>query len=235
MKASMLALFLGLFPVLVAMAANEPDRLAAPKDRPIRVAVVLAERATMIDFAGPWEVFQDTAVGDRNAFELYTVAQTKAPLHTTGGANRPGMSVTPDYSFDDAPTPDLIVVGAQSVSPGLTAWLQKMHAGDTVIMSVCTGAFKVAAAGLFDGKPATTHHDFFDSFAQQFPKVQLVRDSRYVQAGPRLFSAGGLTSGIDLALHVVAEYYGENVAQQTADYMEYQSTAWKTNQRNAVP
>ncbi|MFI4967509.1 MAG: hypothetical protein ACHQAU_02185, partial [Gammaproteobacteria bacterium] len=99
----------------------------------------------------------------------------------------------------------------------------------------CTGAFKVAKAGLFDGLSATTHHAFFDDFSNQFPKVKLVESVRYVQASPTLFSAGGLTSGVDLALHVVDEYYGEAVAQKTADYMEYQSTGWKTNAGVSAP
>jgi putative intracellular protease/amidase len=167
-------------------------------------------------------------------FELYTVAASTAPIHTSG-SHHAGMTVTPDYSFADAPMPDIVVIGAQSGGPGLSEWLQKVHAQDRIIMSVCTGAFKVAKAGLFDGLPATTHHAFFDEFSNQFPKVKLVESVRYVQASPTLFSAGGLSSGIDLALHVVDEYYGEAVAQKTADYMEYQGTGWKTNVGVAAP
>jgi len=86
---------------------------------------------------------------------------------------------------------------------------------------VCTGAFKVAATGLFDGRIATTHHDFFEDFATRFPKVRLERNARFVQSGPHLFSAGGLTSGIDLALAIVERFYGADAANATARYMEY--------------
>jgi hypothetical protein len=99
-----------------------------------------------------------------------------------------------------------------------------------MIMSVCTGAFKLAKAGLLDGKEATTHHFFFGNFTRDFPKVKLVRQVRYVQADPLTFSAGGLSSGVDLALHVVAERFGAAQAQTTADYMEYQGTGWKSNE-----
>jgi putative intracellular protease/amidase len=232
-------LFAALFTAMTApsaFAADAPTHLTPPKSGTIKVAFVLSEGATMIDFAGPWEVFGNVMLDghgdDMDAsmpFELYTVAPSKAPIHTSG-SRRPGMTVTPDYDFADAPTPDIVVVGAQSGGPGLSEWLQKIHAQNKVILSVCTGAFKVAKAGLLDGKQATTHHAFFGNFSSQFPNVKLVRSVRYVQADPILFTAGGLSSGIDLALHIVAEYYGTSAAQKTADYMEYQGTGWKTNQ-----
>jgi transcriptional regulator GlxA family with amidase domain len=89
-------------------------------------------------------------------------------------------------------------------------------------MSVCTGAFLLAKTGLLDGLEATTHHDFYDRFAQQFPKIKLVRGLRYVENdGGRLCTAGGISSGIELALRVVQRYFGQAPANQTAYYMEY--------------
>ena len=93
-------------------------------------------------------------------------------------------------------------------------------------MSVCTGAFQLARAGLLKGIPATTHHDFFDSFAKEFPDVELRRGLRFVDSG-RIATAGGLTSGIDLALHIVSRYFGVETAAATATYMEYSSDAWR--------
>jgi putative intracellular protease/amidase len=207
-----------------------------PKSGTVKVAFVLSEGAVVIDFAGPWEVFDNVMLpghgDDMQAsmpFELYTVAASKTPIHTAGSGH-PGMTIVPDYSFADAPTPDLVVVGAQRGAPGLTEWLQKVHAQHAVVMSVCTGAFKVAQAGLFDGGEATTYHSALGSLASQFPKVKVLRSVRYAQAGPGVYSSGGLSSGIDLALHIVAGYYGDAVAQKTADNLEYQGTGWKTNQ-----
>ena len=191
------------------------------KLEPIPVAVVLTEGATMIDFAGPWEVFQDAMVDDRAAFQLYTVSDAKAPIRTSGG-----MQVMPDYTFDDAPPPAIVVVGAQRGSLRMKEWLQQVAPRVKVLMSVCTGAFKLAAAGLLDGKKATTHHDFFDEFEKRFPRVSLQRGSRFVQSSATVFTAGGLTSGIDLALHVVEVYFGRAVAERTAKYMEYEGQGW---------
>ena len=203
--------------------------LVPPQGRAIRVAIVLTEGSTMIDFAGPWEVFQDAMLrnGPRDEdmvmpFELITVGASHDPVRISGG-----MTVVPQYSFADAPAPDVVLVGAQRGAPALADWLRKMHDDHRVVASVCTGAFKLADAGLLDGKSATTHHLFFDNFHKQFPKVNLVEGRRFVQSDPLTFTAGGLTSGIDLALHVVQLYFGREVAQHTADYMEYQSTAWR--------
>jgi transcriptional regulator GlxA family with amidase domain len=201
--------------------AGETGRFTPPANGKIRVAFALTDGATMIDFAGPWEVFQDVHM---DPFELYTVGESRKPIRTSGG-----MSVVPDYTFADAPVPNIVVVGAQRGSPGLVPWLRSLNGKSDVIMSVCTGAFKLAEAGLLDGKSATTHHDFYDNFEKRFPKVKLVRGTRFVQSGPAIFTAGGLTSGIDLALHILERYFGRETAQMTADYMEYQSEGWKRN------
>ncbi|HXR63431.1 MAG TPA: DJ-1/PfpI family protein [Rudaea sp.] len=233
MKSIVLAAMLATLLPSVCLSADPPAASTEIRDGMIKVAVVLSEGATVIDFAGPWEVFQDAIVEDGHGnsvspFDLYTVAPGKAPLHTSG-SGRHGILVTPEYTFDDAPTPDIVVVGAQAGGPGLSEWLQKVHAERKMIMSVCTGAFKLAKAGLLDGKEATTHHWFFGNFARDFPDVKLVKQVRYVQADPITFSAGGLTSGVDLALHVVADRFGVAQAQKTADYMEYEGTGWKSN------
>ncbi len=223
-SSTILILMLLFIPAVLSAA-----QLAPPANRSIRVAFVMTDGATMIDFAGPWEVFQDVmlpasanAANETAPFELYTVGAAKEPIRTSGG-----MAVVPDYTFADAPVPDVIVVGAQRGAPELVPWLRKMREKSRIVMSVCTGAFKLADAGLFDGKQATTHHDFFDAFAKRFPNVTLVRDKRFVQADSVVYSAGGLTSGIDLALHVVSLYFGKEVAEKTAAYMEYTGTRWR--------
>ncbi len=191
---------------------------------PILVAFVITDQANVIDFTGPWEVFQDAAIpgSDQPGFQLYTVSDKREPVMLTGG-----LKVIPDYTFDDAPPPAIIVVGAQRGSERMNAWLRERapDAKTQALMSVCTGAFRLAQAGLLDGKRATTHHDFFDEFERRYPRVKLERGARYVQSGPHLYTAGGLTSGIDLALHIVSVNYGTEAARQTAAYMEYRSAA----------
>jgi transcriptional regulator GlxA family with amidase domain len=206
-----------------------PERLVPPAKGKIPVAFVISDGATMIDFTGPWEVFQDCHVMSRGAtmdemmpFELFTVAETAAPVRATGG-----MQIVPDYTVDDAPAPRLIVVPAHRSTPRLREWIVKASATADLTMSVCTGAFALAKAGLLKGLPAMTHHDFLDRLEKDFPDVQVRRGLRFVESSGRIATAGGLTSGIDLALRVVERYFGREVAEWTASYMEYQSTGWK--------
>lgn len=221
MKSLLVLAFLG----VLALSASAATPLKPPAGRPIRVAVVITDRATMIDFAGPWEVFQDVQVPGRfgAAFELYTVSDDTRPLRVSAG-----MQVIPDYRFQDAPAPDVVVVGAQAGrSREMLDWLRAQAGRADVVMSVCTGAGKLAAAGLLDGKQAATHHDFVETLGARFPRVQFVQGERFVQSDATIITAGGLTSGIDAALHVVERYFGRAVAQRTADYMEHYSEGWK--------
>ena len=196
-----------------------------PRRDQVRVAFMLGEGTNMIDTAGPWEVFQDThAPGDgmRMPFTLYTVAPDREGRQMTGG-----FLTRAHHSFADAPQPNVIVVPAHRGSAQSLEWLRQASRGADVTMSVCTGAFQLARAGLLEGLPVTTHHEYWDSFAREFPGLALQRGPRFVDTG-RIASAGGLTSGIDLALHVVGRYFGVPAAETTAAYMEHGSNAWRT-------
>jgi transcriptional regulator GlxA family with amidase domain len=211
-------------------AASRDRKLRPPAKGAIPVAFVLTDGATVIDFAGPWEVFQDVMVEGRGSsaddqmpFRLFTVSDSKEPIRASGG-----LRIIPDYTFDDAPQPRIVVIGAQAGrSPKMIDWMRRMTKQSDVVMSVCTGAFKLALTGALEGKPATTHHEYYDAFQARFPGVRLERGKRFVRSDPGIFTAGGLTSGIDLALHVVEQYFGREAADRTARYMEYEGTGWQ--------
>ena len=212
-------------------AAVETNTLKPPAEGSIPVAFLLSEGAQMIDFAGPWEVFQDVTVPGRTdrPFRLYTVSESTAPIHTSGG-----MTVVPDYSFENAPAPKVIVIPAQKApSQATLEWIRKSTKATDVTMSVCTGAFVLAKTGLLSGKTATTYHGAFGRFETEFPNIQLKRGARFVENG-NLATAGGLSSGIDLALRVVERYFGRDVAQGTAYDLEYQGQGWMNPESNQL-
>jgi transcriptional regulator GlxA family with amidase domain len=213
--------------VASSLPTGRSGRITPPAKGKIPVAFAISEGVTVIDFAGPWEVFQDVHVKERGKemdeqmpFELFTVSEKLEPLTGSGG-----LKLIPDYTFETAPQAKIVVVPAQRGSDALHAWLRKVTEATDVTMSVCTGAFQLGKAGLLSGKAATTHHDFLDRFAKSFPDVNVKSGRRFVE-GDKISTAGGLSSGIDLALRVVDRYFGREVALATATYMEYQSKAW---------
>jgi putative intracellular protease/amidase/YHS domain-containing protein len=222
-----------LIPVAIFIAAaptNSPVTNSLKPSPPIPVAFLISEGAVVIDFCGPWEVFRDVMLpnGD-HPFHLYTVSDKISPI-TAGG----GMKVVPDYTFANAPAPKVIVIPAQSEpSKAMLDWIRQSTKDTDVTMSVCTGAFVLAKTGLLDGKSATTFHGAFGALAMHFPKIELKRGARFVENG-NLATAGGLSSGIDLALRVVERYYGREVAQKTAYTMEYQGQGWMDPNSNNV-
>lgn len=207
----------GLAGLDMGAADNTAPMLGKPLKKPangnIQVAVMISDRATVIDFAGPWETFQD------DGFDTHVVSHS---LDTVTATN--GLRIVPEYTFETAPQPNVVVVGAQKAPPEALAWLRKVAPGADVVMSVCTGAFIVARAGLLDGQYATTHHDYYDNFEKEFPNIHLVRGPRFVE-NHQVSCAGGLTSGIDLALRVIERYNGKKEADQVAFYMEHVRTA----------
>jgi len=233
-KQPLLTLLALLAPVAIFIAAaptETTNSLKPPEKDPIPVAFLISDGAVVIDFCGPWEVFQDVNVPGRQdmPFRLYTVAETKKPIRTSGG-----MQIVPEYTLADAPAPKVIVIPAQSEpSAAVLDWIRKSSQTTDVTMSVCTGAFVLAKTGMLDGKSATTYHGAFGRFAMKFPNITLKRGARFVENG-NLATAGGLSSGIDLALRVVERYYGRAVAQSTAYNMEYQGTGWMDADSNNV-
>src|SRR5947209_3846800 len=227
---TMLALLIPVAIFIAAAPTDSPATNAHKPSPPIPVAFVISEGAVIIEFCGPWEVFRDVMLpsGD-HPFRLYTVSDKIAPI-TAGG----GMKIVPDYTFANAPAPKVVVIPAQSdPSNAMLDWIRQSTKNTDVTMSVCTGAFVLAKTGLLDGKSATTFHGAFGPFAMKFPKIELKRGARFVENG-NLATAGGLSSGIDLALRVVERYYGREVAQKTAYTMEYQGQGWMDANSNNV-
>jgi len=213
--------------------------LKPPADGVINVAFIVSDQTALIDLAGPWEVFGDTMLAPQGGpwrgggdmimpFKLYSVSDSRNPISVGG------LQVVPTYTFENAPKPQVIVVPAQGGrSEAQRRWLLESARTADLTMSVCTGASMLAAYGLLDHRRATTHHMFVDGMQRKYSAVKFVTGLRYVDNG-RVATAGGLSSGIDLALHVVERYYGREIAQTTADYMEYSGERWKNPQYGAV-
>jgi transcriptional regulator GlxA family with amidase domain len=186
-------------------------------------AIVLFDDVEVLDFAGPFEVFSVVARRARpEPFAVYTVAE-----RDSGVVARNGLRITPHWSFANAPNPALLIVPGgtgtrrEMKNPVMLEWLALQARECELLLSVCTGALVLGAAGLLDGLAATTHFEAMEELRAVAPTTDLLPDARVVDNGKVVLSAG-VSAGIDMSLHVVARLLGAVVARDAARYMEYE-------------
>lgn len=188
------------------------------------VAILIFDDVEVLDFTGPFEVFNVTGeVIDPAPFNVYTVAETSEPIKARGK-----LSINPHYSFDNCPLSDILLIpGGQGTrrllnNADLLEWIKMQAESVEFLLSVCTGSLLLGKAGLLDGLEATTHHTAFDLLREVAPNTTIHEDRRYVDNG-KIITSGGISAGIDMSLYVVANLLGEEKLQVTLDEMEY---AW---------
>ena len=188
------------------------------------VAVLLFPGVELLDFAGPFEVFsaaRTSAESRERLLHVFTVAESDEPIH----CNNP-VAVLPDYVLEECPAADLLVVpggmGTRTAvdRPNLIEWIRDRAKVAEVTTSVCTGSFLLAKAGLLDGRSATTHWASIGRMRTDFPNVTVQESVRWVDAWP-VVSSAGVSAGIDMALYVLSQLYGDAVASATARGIEY--------------
>jgi transcriptional regulator GlxA family with amidase domain len=191
------------------------------------VGILIFDDVEVLDFCGPFEVFATArpAVESGDEARLFTVLTIAAAegLVTCRG----GLLVQPHATLSTHPPLDILVVpGGQGtrrerLNEPLLDWIVAQRERAELTTSVCTGAFLLAERGLLDGRRATTHWASVEWMRAQYPAIIMLADSRVVDEGDIITSAG-VSAGIDMALHVVARLHGEAVAMQTARRMEYE-------------
>ncbi|MEV7423466.1 MULTISPECIES: GlxA family transcriptional regulator [unclassified Streptomyces] len=183
------------------------------------VLVVLFDDVQSLDVTGPVEVFTGAALaaGDPGAYRIRTASLDGAPVRTSSG-----LVLVPDLALRDAPDPHTLLVpggpGTDVPDPRLIAWLRERAPRAGRIVSVCTGALLLAEAGLLDGRRATTHWRATEHLARNHPAVDVEPDPIYVRDG-EISTSAGVTSGIDLALALVEEDLGRDVALTVARHL----------------
>lgn len=192
--------------------------------KPLRVAMLAYPGTQILDVVGPLEVFSRTSRWLKDHGKRTDDAYTVEILGLTRGVFRAssGLRLYADHRFDEvgAGIDTLLVAGGMgaerfSAHPPLLAWLRKQARFTRRLASVCTGAFFLAEAGLLQGRRATTHWGACDRLAQRFPDVSVEPDTIFVREGS-IYTSAGVTAGMDLALAMVEEDHGREVALATA-------------------
>lgn len=190
-----------------------------PSQGPLRIGIVVFDDVEELDFVGPWEVF-----GVANRLSPGTV-QTQL-LSSRGKQVRCvyGLTIDCPLTLGTVGRLDLVLVpggkGARAAAEDrdLRLFLRRVHREGTVVASICTGALVLAAAGLLDGKRATTHAQALEEL-RSYPKV-VTDPQRLIDLGD-VATSGGISAGIDLALHLVGRFLGDDKAESVAARMEY--------------
>jgi len=183
-----------------------------------RIGLVIFEGFQILDAAGPIAAFE---IAGRHPGASYEIEVVAAEAGAVASSARIAMGAS---AFDPAVRYDTLMIAGGDGTRGAAqdgALLAKVRASAAKagrISSVCSGAFVLAAAGLLDGRRATTHWSRVDDFARRFPQVRLEPDRIFVRDGP-VWTSAGITAGIDLALAMIAEDYGEPLAKQTAQQL----------------
>ncbi|NIO06418.1 MAG: DJ-1/PfpI family protein [Proteobacteria bacterium] len=192
-----------------------------------RVGILIFPNVEVLDFCGPYEVFSVTHLNEEkrreepSPFELLLIAEKEDSVVATGG-----LRVLPDCTLVNCPSLDILVVPGgwgtrrEIDNASLIDWIAERGNQVETLTSVCTGAILLGRAGLLDGRRATTHWRSLDWMRELFPRVT-VEDQLHVVEDGHVLTSAGISAGIDMALRVVARYFGEAVARNTARYMEY--------------
>lgn len=187
------------------------------------VAILIFDQIEVLDFAGPYEVFNVTGeLNEPSPFNTFLVAETNAPVRTRGH-----MSVNPNYSIYDMPQSDILIIpgGAGSRAllkkPQILDWLREQSEQVAYLVSVCTGALVLAQAGLLNGLNVLTHRDNLGDLEKIVAgKATINSEKRYIDNG-KILMAGGVSAGIDLSLYLVRKLHGDAVLKKTLTEMEY--------------
>ncbi|HEY7950021.1 MAG TPA: DJ-1/PfpI family protein [Solirubrobacterales bacterium] len=180
----------------------------------MQIAILIFEKLTALDAIGPYEVLRSVP-----GWEVKFVGPEKGPVRTDSGA----LGLSADFGIDEVAEADIVLVpGGEGNVPlmqdeAVLSWLRRIDGGTKWTTSVCTGSLVLGAAGLLEGRRATSHWAFLEQLGE------LGADpvgGRFVQDG-KLVTAAGVSAGIDMALHLVGQEVGPEVAQAVQLGIEY--------------
>lgn len=195
------------------------------------VGIFIFDDVEVLDFAGPFEIFGVAGKqgGKQGYFDVFTVAE-KPKI-----AARNNLLIEPTYTFANCPTPDILLIpGGGGYKPDgtpfgtrremnnekLLDWVKTMNTRVELLLSVCTGSLILAKAGLLEGLSATTHFKAVEQMMEAAPNTTLHPEERWVDNG-RIILSAGVSAGIDMSLYVVSKLLGKEVANDTAEYIQY--------------
>ena len=190
------------------------------------IGIYVYDQVEVLDFSGPFEVFTTASrVHTRqnpgaSLFDVYLIAE-----QLTLVAARADFKVQPHYTIHDHPKLDVLIVPGgvhihELEKPSIIEWIQRTAGTTQLTASVCTGAFLLAKANLFEGKSVTTHWEDIPDLRAMFPSLDIKEGVPWVDNG-NIVTSAGISAGIEMALHLVAKLADKELAVKTARQMDY--------------
>ncbi len=188
----------------------------------IHVGILLFNEVEVLDFAGPFEVFSITEKDAKKLCKVTLISESGQMVHA-----RNGLKIQPNSSFDQELDLDILIIpggyGAEEIeikNKKLLAWIKKQKEKVKFLASVCTGAFLLAETGILDSRKATTHWMDISRLENEYPQIEVIKNTRFVDEGD-VITSGGIASGINMSFHIIKKLFGIHVAEMTAKRMEY--------------
>ena len=186
----------------------------------MNIGIYIYNQAEVLDFSGPFEVFSVANRLAKLGWNIWLVAEEESLVEARGV-----FQVKPHYSIQNVPELDVLIVvgGVHSDELRKTEvinWIRKTTEKTQITASVCTGAFLLAEAGLLDGLEVTTHWEDISDLHRNYKNLQVREGIRWIEQG-KLFTAAGISAGIDMSLELVSRLASAELAERTATQMEY--------------
>lgn len=193
----------------------------------MNIGIFIYRDAEVLDFSGPFEVFSTASrlCGTENPFSVFLIAESKAVV-----AARAGYKVLPDYSIDDHPPLDVLIISGgvhthEMRNEEVLAWIRNQAECVQLVASVCTGIFLLAEAVRSLSCKVTTHWEDIPELKEMFGRLDVIEGVRWVDEGS-VVSSGGISAGIDMSLYLVSKLHSEGLAERTAHQTEF---SWTKN------
>ncbi len=186
----------------------------------MNIGIYLYDGAEVLDFSGPFEVFSTANRLSQIHWNIFFISETGSMVTARGG-----LQLLPHFSIGNHPALEmLLIVGgehsAQLNNTNVIEWIDEQARKTDSVATVCTGAFLLAQTGLLDGRFVTTHWQDIHALANDFPALKVVKDTRWVEDG-KYISSAGISAGIDMSLHLVSMFVSPEHAKKTAKQMDY--------------
>ena len=189
----------------------------------IKVGILVFNEVEVLDFAGPFEVFSVTESEGKKRFKVVLIGEKLEPISA-----RNNFKIIPNKSFNDNFELDILIIpggyGAEKIeikNKKVLNWIKEKSKTVEILASICTGAMLLAECGILNYKKATTHWMDIDKLEKEYPEIEVIRNTKFVDQGNILTSAG-ISAGIDLSFHIVKRILGSEIAKNTAKRMEYE-------------